>query len=421
MAQNVNDLKPYLRSNRHSPTLLVNQLSQERAANGEKVFGFGFGQSPFPVPGEIRDALASSAHRKEYMSVQGHPPLREAIANFHNQMEGKDWRPAQIIVGAGSKILIFCVLAALRRAHVLLPAPSWVSYEPQAGLAGHTVSWIETTFDDEWRLTPDRLEQFCASITDHDIPLVLVFNYPSNPSGQTYTSEQLEALAVVMRRHNIVVIADEIYSLLSYEPGYATLEQFYPEGCVVTSGLSKWCGAGGWRLGFVRIAEEFGKSFFQAVMGVASETYSCAPTPIQLAATQAYSDCALATEFLKRQTGLLRDVSQYCSGTLQQAGVNVHSAKGGFYLLPVFDRFRRELNANGIESDEQLTAALMADTGVALLPGSAFGMPSKSLTARLAFVDFDGDQILQTERHTAQFDRVKQGIDAMCAWLTELH
>ena len=414
------DLEPFVRRSGQSQTLLVNQLSQERASRGEKIFRFGFGQSPFPVPREIRDALAKSAHRKEYMSVQGYAPLREAIATFHNSMENKDWRAEQIVVGAGSKILIFCVMAALRRAEVLLPMPSWVSYQPQAGLAGHKVSWIDTTFADQWRLTPDRLEEFCSSRIDSTGPLVLVFNYPSNPTGQTYSREQLRELAEVMRKHEIVVIADEIYSLLSFENRHATLDEFYPEGCITSSGLSKWCGAGGWRLGFVRIPDTLGETFFQSVLGIASETYSCAPSPVQLAAVRAYGDPPFARAFLDKQIDLLREASRRCSGALQRAGVEVHAAQGGFYLFPGFDKFQDGLSGRGISTSEEFVSALMADTGVAVLPGSAFGMPAESLTARLAFVDFDGEQVLAADHHQPDFSRIEQGIDEICTWLGQL-
>ena len=413
-------LRPFLRGNKHSQTLLIHQVSQERAASGQKVFRFGFGQSPFPVPRHVRDALADSAHRKEYMSVQGHPPLREAIANFHNNMENKDWSAEQIIVGAGSKILIYCVLAALREAEVLLPAPSWVSYEPQAQLAGHKVSWLVTTYDNQWRLTPEQLEDFCCSRTDSALPLVLVLNYPSNPTGQTYSRGQLQQLAEVMRKHDVVVVADEIYSLLSYEQDYATLDEFYPEACIVSSGISKWCGAGGWRLGFIRIPDSFGKEFFQAVLGIASETYSCAPSPIQLAATCAYGDHSRARSFLDKQIECLDALSQFCSDTLGQAGVDTLPAQGGFYVFPAFDGFRSELAARGICTGEELTNALLAETGVALLPGSAFGMPAGSLAARLAFVDFDGGEILSTGARTPAFTRIEQGIAEICGWLNEL-
>jgi aspartate aminotransferase len=413
-------LKPHIRSSRQSQTLLANQLSRERASKGERVFGFGFGQSPFPVPEEIRVALADAAHRKEYMNVQGHPPLREAIVDFHRQLEAKEWSADRVVVGAGSKILLFCLLAAFRRAEVLLPAPSWVSYEPQARLAGHDVSWLVTTFEDRWRLTPDRLERFCCSRGDTTVPLVLVFNYPSNPSGQTYSPDQLQALAAVMQRHRIVVIADEIYSLLSYDSDYATLDQFYPEGCIVTSGLSKWCGAGGWRLGFAHIPTGLGREYLEAVLGIASETYSCAPAPVQVAAERAYGNPAVARVFLDKQVAVLSEVGRYCADTLRQAGVKVHPAMGGFYLFPDFDRFRTPLNSRGVYTGEQLVTELLADAGVVLLPGSAFGMPAESLSARLAFVDFDGEQVAYEGSGAPEFDRVKEGMHELCAWLGRL-
>lgn len=409
--------KSQLRANEHSQTLAINQLSLERAASGEKVFAFGFGQSPFPVPEEICAALADSARRKEYMSVQGHAPLRNAIAAFHGQLENKRWQADQIVVGAGSKILIFCVMAALKRAEVLLPAPSWVSYDPQARLAGHKVTWLTTRFEDRWLLTPEQLDGYCRARTDETLPLLLILNSPSNPTGQTYSSAQLKALAPVLRRHNVIVIADEIYSLLNYDNDYAALDEFYPEACIVTSGLSKWCGAGGWRLGFAHVSESLGNDFLQAVIAVASETYSCAAAPVQVAATRAYSNQELARNFLDRQTTLLGAVARHCSDALTSAGAAVHAASGGFYLFPVFESFRERLAARGIRSSEQLATALMAETGVALLPGSAFGMPEDSLTARLAFVDFDGAQVLDTGGREPSFDKVREGMDVLSDWL----
>lgn len=412
--------KKYLRPGKHSETLLINQLSQLRSDNNQQVFKFGFGQSPFPIPEEISQSLANSAYRKEYMSVQGHLPLRQAISEFHNEIENKEWTADQIIIGTGSKILIYCVMAAFEKAEILLPAPSWVSYEPQGKLAGHQVNWLTTDFDQQWLLTPEQLDQHCGQRKKPEIPLILVFNYPSNPTGQTYTKLQLQALAKVMRKHRIIVIADEIYSLLTYENNYSTLEEFYPEGCIVSSGLSKWCGAGGWRLGFHHIPKPLGSELFQAVIGNASETYSCAPSPIQIAATSAYQNRSLALLFLQKQTRLLKTISTFCSDRLRQLGVKVHDTQGGFYLFPDFSPFKTKLAARQIETSEQLTAALMDETGVALLPGTAFGMTSKSLTVRLAFVDFDGEQIWNEQNTDDQFDRVKEGIKQICQWLSRL-
>ncbi|MFQ3313520.1 MAG: aspartate aminotransferase [Colwellia sp.] len=410
----------YLRKNKHSETLHVNQLSLSRAENYQSVFKFGFGQSPFPVPLEITKELANAAHRKEYMSVQGHVPLREAITNFHREKEGKNWKSENIIIGSGSKILLFCVMAAYEQAEILLPAPSWVSYEPQGQLAGHKVSWLTTTFAEKWHITPEQLEQHCAQRENPDIPLILVLNYPSNPTGQTYNTEQLIALAQVMRKHNIIVIADEIYSLLSYEKNYSSIADFYPEGSIVSSGISKWCGAGGWRLGFMHIPPEL-ENLLSTVIGVASETYSCAPSPIQIAATKAYAISSKTDIFLSKQIELLSEISLFCTQKLHEIGVKVHAAEGGFYLFPDFSVFANKMKERGIETSEQLTSALMEETGVALLPGSAFGMPADSLTTRLAFVDFDGSQILFDNKKELEYAKVKEGMLLLCNWFLSLN
>jgi len=417
---NTNNFQQYLRVSKHSQTLLVNQLSLTKENNNETVYKFGFGQSPFPVPGKITSALAHAAYRKEYMSVQGHMPLREAIAEFHKTTENKDWHSDNIIIGAGSKILLFCVMAAFEKAEILLPAPSWVSYEPQGKLAGHKVSWLTTDYADKWHLTASQLEHFCSNRENPELPLILILNYPSNPTGQTYQKEELNQLANVMKKHNIIVIADEIYSLLSYQSNTSSIADFYPQGCIVSSGLSKWCGAGGWRLGFMHIPPQL-KGLLSTVIGVASETYSCAPSPIQIAATKAYSDIELANNFLETQISILSKISDFCAATLNENKIKVHAAQGGFYLFPDFSNFKEKLNQQAIFTSEQLCKHILEDTGVALLPGSAFGMPEESLTTRLAFVDFDGEQVFnKNATQELNFNKVKEGITRLCNWLVNL-
>jgi len=415
-------IESYLRQTKYSETLLINQLSLMRSQNNDEVFKFGFGQSPFPVPEHICQALADNAHRKEYMSVQGHLPLRQEIVNFHQKTENKQWQAENIIVGAGSKILLFCLMAAFKKAEILLTAPSWVSYEPQAKLAGHKVRWLDTDFSGKWRLTADQLETYCLARADKDIPLLLILNYPSNPTGQTYDHVELQYLAKVMKKYQVIVIADEIYSLLTYENNGeipATLDSFYPEGCIVSSGLSKWCGAGGWRLGFLHIPSQL-SGLLASVIGVASETYSCAPSPIQMAATEAYQNVDLANDFLSKQTKLLNQISDYCANKLSEIDIKVHKAQGGFYLFPDFSAYREQLKSLHILTSEQLTKVLLDQTGVALLPGSAFGLAEHSLTARLAFVDFDDEQLRGTEITAFQFLKIRQGIERLNQWFLSI-
>ncbi|WP_279247218.1 pyridoxal phosphate-dependent aminotransferase [Candidatus Litorirhabdus singularis] len=408
-------LQQNLRDTQHSETLLVNQIANQRAAEDKPIFRFGFGQSPFPVPEHVVAALRVAAHRKEYLDVQGLPELRSTVAKFHSARQTQQWSSEQVVIGAGSKILLFCLLAAVQNADVALVAPGWVSYEPQARLAGHRVYHLQTELEQHWRVTPEMLEQFCSQRRDLERPLFLILNYPGNPDGLTYSGEQLAALANVLRKHGVMVISDEIYGLLHHRGQHVSIADYYPEGTMITSGLSKWCGAGGWRLGIAHIPVQLGADYMQRVIGVCSETFSCAPAPIQHAAVVAYTEDERLHQFLQQQRSILADTGQSCAQSLRQAGVAVHDPEGGFYLFPDFSAYRDKLAACGITSGAELTQTILEDTGVTLLPGSAFGMPESSLTARLAYVDFDGSQALANGNQ--YHSNMEEGIKRLCNWL----
>ena len=258
----------FLRPISHSETLLINERS-DRIAASRQVHRFGFGQSPFPVPAGVTEVLRRYAHEKAYLPVQGLLSLREAVVGFHRQQDGVDWQPERVLIGPGSKLLIYAVMAAFTRAEVLLVSPSWVSYEPQALLAGHKVSRLQSDAAKEWRLTPMMLERFCLARENPELPLILVLNYPGNPSGTTYSEAQLQDLAAVMRRHKVLVISDEIYGMLHHDGDHRSLASYYPEGSLVTGGLSKWCGAGGWRLGILHVPAALAGSLMPRLLGVA--------------------------------------------------------------------------------------------------------------------------------------------------------
>ena len=146
-----------------SATLAINELSKQLVLEGKDVIRLGLGQSPFPVPEMMVNALKAYASAKDYMAVQGYLPLREAIAGFIHQTEGLDRGAGNIIIGPGSKELLFGLQMALD-CDLVLPAPSWVSYDPQGRLLGKAVYWLNCTKQDGWKLTASSLEQHCQSI-----------------------------------------------------------------------------------------------------------------------------------------------------------------------------------------------------------------------------------------------------------------
>lgn len=380
----------YVKQSQESETLLIHELSRLKASQGEDIIRFGFGQSPFlPVPSALEE-LKNRVEHKEYVSVQGLEELRDAVAKFHNHYDQINVTSDNILIAPGSKILIYSIIASFNDADVFLVTPSWVSYEPQANLAKLPVTRIQTNFENRWRLLPSELERACEQRENKDRPIVMVFNYPGNPDGLTYTQEELEALTVVFRKYNILVISDEIYGLLNHQGNHTSLARFYPEGTIVTSGLSKWCGAGGWRLGVALLPTSLDDKLKKTMIGIASETYSCASTPVQYAAIKAYQIGSEVENYLAHQRRILQLCGAYVWKTLSKAGVNVHPSEGGFYLTLDFEPFRHVLESKGIKTSQDICQSLINTKGVAMLPGNVFGYTDNYLTTRLCFVDFDG-------------------------------
>src|SRR5262249_20109347 len=159
---------------------------------------------------------------------------------------------------------------------------------------------------------------------------------------------------------------------------------------IVTGGLSKWSGAGGWRLGIAMLPELLDGAFKEAMLAIASETYSCAPTPIQHAACPAYVWDDVTKRDLAHPRRILSLPGNWIADRLNEAGIGVHRPDGAFYLFLDFSMRAEALRQAGIASSRQLCEGLLRETGVSLLYGDVFGMPPDHLSARLAYVDFDG-------------------------------
>lgn len=377
-----------------SATLAINEHSAQLEQEGKDIIRFGFGQSPFPVPTAVVEALKENAHRKEYIPVEGLPELREAVAQYHRDELGLETSAGQVFVGPGTKELMF-LLQMILEGDTLMPTPAWVSYPPQAKMVDRPVKFIHTTAELNWLLTSDQLEDELSESSNG--PQLLILNYPGNPSGTTYRSEKLEALAETARNHNVFILSDEIYGRLHHDGQHVSMAKYYPEGTIVSTGLSKWCGAGGWRLGHFVFPQEFDR-IQDTMAAAASETFSCASAPIQHAAVRAYTTDDSINEYLFHTRRILSTLGNYCSSTLHHAGVQAARPQGGFYLFPDFSNHKEALAARGITDSIALCGQLLQDTGVALLPGSAFYRPPGELTARLAYVNFDGEQTLQNSR-----------------------
>jgi len=373
-----------------SATLAINEESNRLKRSGKKVYKFGFGQSPFPVPDSIISALKNNASKNTYLPMQGLEELRLAIANYLNKNNNNNFKSDDILIGPGTKELMFLTQIAFQ-GEVLLPAPSWVSYQPQALIAKNKVHWIQTTNSSNWFPTAEQLENKIKNIKNKN--LLLFINSPNNPSGTV--CKNLQEIAEVAKKYRLIILSDEIYSQLAFDNQYRSISNFYPEGTIVSTGLSKWCGAGGWRLGFFAIPDQL-KVLKNSLKILSSESFTSVSAPIQYAAIEAYKGDH--SVYLNTVRKILSFAGNYVYENLKSNVINVIKPEGGFYLFPEF------MNAK-FSSSSEMCKDILNKTGVALLPGSDFGLDNNKMVVRLSYTDFDGSNFLKNTPGSKKLDK----------------
>jgi aspartate aminotransferase len=408
-----------------SATLGINEQSNLMLGQGKQVFRLGLGQSPFPVPVPIVKELQANAHQKDYLPVKGLPALCDAVAGYYRRTQNLSYTGDDVLIGPGSKELMF-ILQLVYYGDLVIPTPSWVSYAPQANIVGRPVRWVATEEKNNWLLTPEELDKLCCN--DPTKPRIVILNYPNNPAGYSYSEDQLRALAETARKYKIILLSDEIYGELNFKGNHQSIARYYPEGTIISSGLSKWAGAGGWRLGTFTFPSSL--SWLRESMAVvASETFTATSAPIQYAAVRAFRGGVELERYLVNSRRILQGLSEWIWTSLTDAGVMVAKPEGAFYMFPNFEPLRDSLVDRGINSGAELCRKLLDETGVAMLPGSSFGRPENELTARMAFVDFDGARALAAVEQLSNDNNIDEiflreycgkvlmAIDLMIDWL----
>ena len=413
-----------VRGLKQSATLLINEHSNQLIREGKQVYKLGLGQSPFPVPAIVVKSLQDHAAEKDYLAVKGLLALRQSIAGFYKRHWDIDYAVDNIIIGPGSKELLF-LLQLVYYGELIIPTPSWVSYAPQAKIIGRNIFWVPTRKENFWRLTPEELDKICRH--DPHRPRLLILNYPSNPTGYTYKQDELSELAKVARKYKVVLVSDEIYGMLDHEGDHHSISTLYPEGTIISGGLSKWCGAGGWRLGALAFPESL-DWLANALAIAASETFTSTSAPIQYAGVTAFEPHEEIESYLRRAQKILKVLGRACNRILNQAGIQNPDPHGGFYLFPDFSAYRERFQAKDIHDSETMCRRMLEECRVATLPGSEFGRSPYEYTLRLSYVNFDGTAAIQAaavEEVDEQFIQTHCGetlkaVQAMIDWIRSL-
>lgn len=330
------------------------------ASQIEGVISLGVGEPDFDTPWKIRQAAIYSIERGRtfYTANQGLIELRNEICNYQKRRFNVEYDPMKnvIVTVGGSEAIDIAMRALLNPGEeVILLNPSYVAYIPSVELAGGKANIINLTRENEFKLTPELLEN---SITDKT--KILLLNYPNNPTGGCMTYEDYKKLIPIIKKYNLIVISDEIYAELSYDYQFCSLASFeeIKDHVILISGFSKAYSMTGWRLGYV-LANEV---FINAMNKIHQYIIMSAPTISQYAAVEALRYCDDELEKMNQSYKLRRN---YIVKAFNDLGLDTFMPQGAFYIFPC-------IKSTGLTSEE-FCERLLKEQKVACVPGTAFG------------------------------------------------
>ena len=385
---------------RASTTLAVDSLARQMRADGLDVVGFGTGEPDFKTPDNISmAAIAAICEGKtKYTPAAGVIPLRKAIAERLKADCGVDYDYTQIVIASGAKHSVYIALAAITNPgdEIIIPAPFWVSYYEMVRMVGGTPVIVQAGEDQNFKVTAEQVE---AAITDKTKCLML--NNPSNPTGMIYTRDELQAIADVCVRHDLYILADEIYYQLIYDgmefTSMASLGEEVKERTLLINGVSKSYAMTGWRVGYCAANKKLAK----IMSNFLSHSTGAPSTISQWASVEALNGPQEGIEvmrkaFLERRDYIVKRINEI-------PGVSCIKPNGAFYVMVNIEKLvGKTLGGKLIENDDDFAVALLEKALVAVVPCSGFGMKN--------FVRWS---------YAASMENIEKGLDRLEKFVTE--
>ena len=356
-----------------STTLAIDAMFKEMKANGIDVVGFGAGEPDFPTPQRIKDAAirAINNNKTTYTPASGLLELKKAVCYRMKEDLGLDYEPSQVVVTSGAKHVLYTVLMVLCEAgdEVIIGAPYWVSYSEMVKQTGGTPVLCEAGEEQHFKITPEALE---ACITEKS--KVFMMNSPSNPTGMVYSKEELAAIAEVCCKHNLYVIADDIYANLVYDGlKFYSLAQFGEDiksRTIVVNGVSKSYAMTGWRIGYAIANKQIAK----VMSNYLSHSISNPCTISQYAAIKALTGPQDDVEEMRQAFEKRRDHLVERMNKIE--GVSCLKPQGAFYVMMNMKSFiGKTMYGQVIESDEDFAKLFLEKGLVATVPCTSFAAP----------------------------------------------
>lgn len=354
-----------------SATLGMAAKTRELKAEGKDIIGLSLGEPDFDIPNFIKEAAIEAVQQNysKYTPIDGYLELREAICEKFRRDNNLHYKPSQIVVSTGAKQCLANVALAMLNPgdEVIFPAPYWVSYKEIAKMAGGVPIEVHTTIENDFKITPAQLEVAITPKTK-----MVWFNTPCNPSGSIYSKEELEALAVVLRKHpNIFILSDEIYEYINFTnervTSVAEIDGLY-ERTITVNGMSKAFAMTGWRIGYMGAPEWIAKACTKVQGQITSGANAIAQRASITALKAPKSKIQyMVDEFKRRRDLVLQLLSEI-------DGFKLNVPEGAFYVFPdVSSFFGKTLRGRNIHNATDFSLYLLEEAMVATVTGEAFG------------------------------------------------
>ena len=357
-----------------SPTLAVTQKAREMKDAGKDVIGLGAGEPDFDTPDNIKEAAIDAIRRGEtkYTAVDGTPKLKKAIQGKFSRENNLSYELSQISVGTGGKQIIYnAFMATLNPGdEVIIPAPYWVSYPDMVLLAGGKPKIVQCSEKNEFKIKPKELKKAISKKTKW-----LIINSPSNPTGSCYTEEELEELSeILIKNKRIYILSDDIYEHITYDGfKFFTIAQIdaLKDRTLTMNGVSKSYSMTGWRIGYGAGPKEI----IKAMAKIQSQSTTNPSSISQVAAVEALNG---TQEFIKTRTESFKERRDFVVKSLNKIkGLTCFKPNGAFYVFPNCKSClnKKDIKKNKIKTDKDFVESLLENAGVAVVQGSAFGLP----------------------------------------------
>ena len=352
-----------------SPTIAVTQKARELKAAGKDVIGLGAGEPDFDTPQNIKKAAINAINRGEtkYTAVDGTPVLKQAIINKFKKENNLEYSNDEITVGTGGKQVIYnAFMATLNKGdEVIIPAPYWVSYPDMVLLAGGNPKIVKCNENDGFKLTPKNLKKAITKKTKW-----LILNSPSNPTGVSYTQDEIESLSkVLIKNKNIHILSDDIYEHIIYDNfNFFTIAQIskLKSRTLTMNGVSKSYAMTGWRIGYAAGPKEI----IKAIRKIQSQSTSNPSSVSQAAAVEALSG---NQDFIKERSDAFKERRDFVVNSLNNIkGISCLKPNGAFYAFPSCKKLLGKKTK--LKTDKDFVEKLLEKSLVAVVQGSAFGL-----------------------------------------------